>query len=117
MPRLVILETPYRGDNNYANLEKNIEFARACMRDCFINHNESPFVSHLLYTQEGILNDNDPNERALGIKAGLAWGSLAEATVVYTDKGISKGMKIGIQRAEEVGRPVEYRTLKFSLLP
>ena len=30
-------------------------------------------------------------ERELGISAGLIWGACAEATVVYTDRGISKG--------------------------
>jgi len=50
-------------------------------------------------------------ERILGIEAGLAWTKYAEATVVYTDKGISKGMKLAIERAKQEGRPIEYRTL------
>lgn len=103
--RRVIIETPYAGD-----IKSNINFARACMRDC-LDRGEAPFASHLLYTQEGILNDNKPAERELGIHAGLVWGSQAEATVVYTDLGISNGMKKGIRLAKEIGRPVEYRTL------
>ena len=105
MPRLVVLETPFRGD-----VEKNIEYARKCMRDCFMR-GEFPFASHLLYTQEGILDDGAPEERALGIEAGLAWVKVAEATIVYTDLGISEGMKKGIERAKKESRPVEYRTL------
>lgn len=112
MARLVVLESPYRGDDGHANLERNMEYARACMRDCIINRRESPFASHLLYAQEGILDDKNPEERRLGIGAGLAWAEKAEATVVYTDLGITEGMKLGIERAEELGRPVEYRTLK-----
>jgi len=111
MARLVVLESPYRGDDGYANLERNIEYARKCMRDCLFNRGEFPFASHLIYPQEGVSDDNIPEERGLGIEAGLAWGEHAEATVVYTDFGITEGMGLGIERAEEVGRVVEYRTL------
>jgi len=57
MPRLVELETPYKGDN-YIKLEENIEFARKCMRDCLLR-GEFPFASHLLYTQPGITDDKN----------------------------------------------------------
>ena len=101
----VILESPYAGD-----IERNIAYARACLRDCLLR-NEAPIASHLLYTQPGVLDDNVPDERQLGIEAGLAWGDLAEATVVYTDHGISRGMQYGIDRANKRGRAVEYRQL------
>lgn len=81
------------------------------MRDCF-KRGEFPFASHLLYTQRGILRDSNADERILGIKAGLIWGKHAQKTVVYTDRGISEGMKYGIQEAHKQNRPVEYRTLK-----
>jgi len=104
--RLVILESPYAGE-----VEKNVAYARACMRDCLYK-GEAPYASHLLYTQEGVLDDLIPEERELGIEAGLAIGKTFDATVVYTDRGISRGMKYGIERAEREGRPVEYRTLE-----
>ena len=104
--RRVIIETPFAG-----NIGRNIRYTRACMRDCLINHNEIPFASHLLYTQGGILNDNDARERNLGIESGLVWAEFAETSVVYTDLGISGGMKLGIETAEKKGRKVEYRTL------
>ena len=50
-----------------------------------------PIASHLLYTQPGILKDGVPDERQLGIEAGLAWRFVAEATVVYQDLGIRPG--------------------------
>jgi len=34
-----------------------------------------------------------PAERKLGIDAGLAWRDVAEASVVYVDRGISSGMQ------------------------
>ena len=39
----------------------------------------------------------------MGIDAGLAWGVEAEATVVYVDHGISRGMQYGIERAHREG--------------
>lgn len=103
--RLVIIESPYAGD-----VEANLKYARECMRDA-IEWDDAPFASHLLYTQPGILDDNKPAERQLGITAGLEWGKNAEATVVYTDLGISAGMEIGIEAAKKAGRTVEYRSL------
>lgn len=103
--RLVIVESPFAGA-----VEANVEYARACLRDCLLR-GEAPFASHLLYTQEGVLDDNISEERKLGIEAGLDWGALADATVVYTDRGISAGMEYGIKRAFQEGRKVEYRTI------
>lgn len=108
--RRVILESPYGSDDD-AVVAENIRYARACMRDCLLR-GESPNASHLLYTQPGVLDDRNPEERKLGIEAGLAWGHEAQATVAYTDRGVSKGMKHGIERAIEEGRPVEYRELE-----
>ncbi len=103
--RLVVIETPYAG-----HIGPNVAYARACLRDCLLR-GEAPLASHLLYTQPGVLDDNKPEERKLGINAGLHWGECAEATIVYTDLGISPGMHCGIQNAEAVGRTVEYREL------
>lgn len=103
--RLVVVETPYAGD-----VERNTDYARLCLHDCLLR-GEAPFASHLLYTQPNVLDDDIPDERKLGITAGFAWGDVAEATVIYTDYGISNGMREGIKRAEASGRPVEYRQL------
>jgi hypothetical protein len=102
----VILESPFAGD-----VDANVEYARKCMRDCLMR-GEAPIASHLLYTQDGVLDDNIPEERALGIDAGLIWGSQADKTVVYTDRGISRGMEYGIANADKAGRPIEYRRLE-----
>lgn len=103
--RLVIVESPYAGD-----VKTNVRYARRCMADC-LARNEAPYASHLLYTQPGVLDDDVPGEREAGIQAGFAWRHVAEATVVYTDYGISGGMKYGIKDAEKRGSPVEYRTI------
>lgn len=103
--RLVILESPYAGD-----VDRNITYARAALADS-LHRGEAPIASHLLYTQPGVLDDNDPAERALGIGAGLAWGRVADVTVVYADLGITPGMQHGIDRAASEGRPVEIRRI------
>lgn len=103
--RRVIIESPFAGD-----VERNIEYARAAVRDSLLR-GEAPIASHLLYTQPGILDDDVPEERQHGIEAGLAWRTVAEASIVYTDLGISRGMEYGIRAAKEAGVPVEYRSL------
>lgn len=103
--RFVIVESPYAGD-----VELHTAYARAALRDC-LQRGEAPFASHLLYTQPGVLNDEVPEQRAQGIEAGLAISNRADATVVYIDHGISKGMALGILRAHRQGRTVEYREL------
>ena len=103
--KLVILESPFAGD-----VQANIDYARLCVRDSLLR-GEAPIASHLLYTQEGILDDNVPEERLQGINAGLAWRKVADKSVVYVDRGITEGMKYGIKCAEESLVPVEYRKL------
>ncbi|MEX3984109.1 DUF4406 domain-containing protein [Paraburkholderia sp. EG287A] len=105
----VIIESPFAGDTK-ADIEANLTYARAAMHDCLLR-GEAPFASHALYTQEGVLDDKVPEQRKLGIEAGLVWGALANKTVVYQDRGISPGMEQGIARARREGRPVEFRTL------
>jgi len=109
LEKLVVIESPFKG-KGYHETGINILYARACMRDSLLK-NEYPYASHLLYTQNGILDDTNKKERWLGIDAGIAWGSLAKKTVVYQDRGISNGMKYGIKRAKEQGKEIEFRNL------
>lgn len=104
--RLVIIESPYAGD-----VEANVVYARRCVRDSLLR-GEAPIASHLLYTQPGILDDDIPSERQHGIDAGLAWRAVAQASAVYIDRGISKGMEYGISAARAAGLPVEYREIE-----
>ena len=103
----VIIESPFKG-RTPAEEAENTAYAKEVMRDS-LYRGEAPFASHLLYPQ--MLDDANEHERRMGIEAGLRIGRLADRTVVYTDRGISPGMKQGIKRAEDEGRPVEYRSL------
>lgn len=106
---LVILESPYAAFNG-RSVEENIDYARKCVRDS-LSRGEAPIASHLLYTQDGILDDLIPEERQWGIDAGLAWKCVASKSIVYTDFGITRGMEYGIAAAKEAGLEVEYRKL------
>jgi hypothetical protein len=103
--RLVVIESPFAGD-----VERNLSYVRAAMADC-LARGEAPFASHAIYTQPGVLDDGNSQERTLGIEAGLEWARRADATVVYTDLGLTAGMQLGIENAQTAGRPVEYRSL------
>lgn len=103
--RRVIIESPYAGD-----VEANVGYARLCLFDC-LRRGEAPIASHLLFPQ--VLDDMIPEERALGIAAGTAWmlKGVCDAVVIYTDRGISNGMREAINLANTLGLTVDYRTL------
>ncbi len=101
--KLVILESPYAG-----SVSINTHYARSCMRQ-IIFEGHRVFASHLLYTQ--CLDDMIPEERDLGIKAGLEFYKHADECHAFIDYGISKGMRAGINEALDRGVPVYLRQL------
>lgn len=107
--RRVIIESPYKGKTP-DEMERNLRYLRACLHDC-IMRGESPYASHGLLTQPGVLRDHVPEERKLGIDAGIAWKDIADATVVYGDLGVTEGMHYGIERSKLLGKPIELRML------
>lgn len=103
--KLVVVESPYAGD-----VEKNVTYARACLAHC-LKKGEAPFASHTIYTQAGVLDDNKPEERALGITAGFAWGAKADLRVFYVDLGWSNGMRAALTKYQLEGLPYTFRVL------
>lgn len=101
----VVIESPYAGD-----VERNVEYAKKCIHDSLLR-GEAPIASHLLFTQPGILDDDKPQERQLGIAAGHAWIMHADYVAVYTDLGISRGMEKGMEVARQHGKAIVYRSL------
>lgn len=106
---LVIIESPFAGVTE-ATRNDNIAYARRAVADS-VHRGEAPIASHLLFTQPGILDDDVPGERAMGIEAGLAWYRVADKCVVYADMGISRGMVAGMDKATWFGMPVEVRKI------
>lgn len=103
----VIIESPFAGGH------KNVLFSRSCVLDS-LSRGESPYASHLLYTQKGMLNDADPTERRRGISAADGWLEVADHIAVYCDLGITRGMVIGIVKAARLMKPVHLRWLDKS---
>jgi hypothetical protein len=113
-PPLVLVESPYAAPDGthpaerLQYVQRNLHYARRALHDSFMR-GEYPWCSHLIYTQPGVLDDDVPEQRELGIEAGLTWGLIASMSAVYADFGISRGMQKGIQRAHELGRVVVFR--------
>lgn len=105
MARLTIVESPYAGD-----IKRNLAYARSCISHC-IQKGETPFASHLFFTQEGVLNDDDAEERKKGIELGFNFWEHAEKIVFYIDNGISRGMKAALENCIQHGVPYEFRNL------
>jgi len=105
----VVVESPL-GAPTRAGIELNKAYARRCVRDC-LERGEAPYASHIFYDQPGILDDLNPNERNLGMAAGMQWGAQAHKVVVYLDYGLSAGMQAGIDYYRHRGIPIEERYL------
>ena len=103
--RRVIIESPYHG-----NVERNLRYLRVCLRDSLLR-GEAPFASHGLYTQPGVLDDHDQEQRRMGIEAGFSWWADADSIVFYTDIGWSRGMTAAHDLAVERVELFEFRTL------
>jgi hypothetical protein len=111
----VVIESPLNAPDR-DGIEENKKYAKECMKDC-LARDEAPYASHLLFDQPGLLDDLKPDERYLGIAAGLAWGEQAHKVVVYMDKGISPGMQQGIDYYRHRGIPIEYRYVNHRSIP
>ena len=105
----VIIESPYAGTPE--QIEINVRYARACVRDSLMR-GEAPIASHLLYTQEGILIDEIPRERRMGIDAGHAWLIGCDLVVFYVDLGMSDGMKAALSRVQNFRISLDIRNVK-----
>ena len=106
--RRVIVESPWAAESARQQ-SAHIDSLRAAVRDC-LARGATPYASPGLLT--AVLDDAEPEQRALGIDAGLAWGEVADATIVYIDLGVTPGMQAGIDHANRHGRPVEYRRIR-----
>tara|TARA_R110002096_G_scaffold133502_2_gene284428 strand:+ start:1598 stop:1960 length:363 start_codon:yes stop_codon:yes gene_type:complete len=100
----VIIESPFSGGDLI-----NVEYARRCLMDS-LQRGESPFASHLLYTQ--VLDDRIPEQREMGMGLALPWYEVAEMCAVYIDRGVSAGMASGIQHAVSLNLKIVERTLE-----
>jgi hypothetical protein len=117
-----VIESPYgtRAEDGRrcspAELARNERYLDRCIRDS-LDRGEAPYASHGFFTKVGRLDDAKPEQRRLGIDAGLCWGAVAELCAVYTDHGISAGMAEGIARHQANGITIVYREIGTELIP
>jgi len=110
----VVVESPYAADTE-EGIDLNEAYGELAMHDCLVNHNESPYASHLLYTRRFVLRDDVPADRKLGIEAGFYWRNVAEKTIFYQDLGMTKGMDLGVTDCIKKKIPHEVRRLPDEL--
>lgn len=105
----VVIESPFSSDDSTI-VERNVLYARYLLLQSYLR-GQAPIASHLLGPQ--VLDDNEPDERAMGMHAGWAWMRHAEGIVVGIDFGISAGMKSAIERAKILEIPAAYYLYGF----
>ena len=115
--KLVAVESPY-GSPDPKILRRNILYARMCLRDSLERSGdvqEAPWCSHLVYPQPGVLDEQNPQGRRLGLDISGAWGDRAEARAIYQDLGLSGGVEEAVERARTLGQQVDLRHLRSDL--
>jgi hypothetical protein len=98
----VFICSPYRGDR-----DRNADYLEAAITDS-LGRGEAPFAPHGLYPQW--LDDDDLSQRELGIACGLAFLNVCDLIAIYTDLGMSEGMRAEERYATMIGTPIEYRS-------
>ncbi len=93
-------------------LDVDTRYAKTTTTDLLVEVSEMSAAKHDLIEIVLKPGNHDPNS-TVGLVQGqrMYWGNsnrtVAEASVVYIDHGLSSGMKYGIAAAEAAGRPVE----------
>lgn len=104
-----VIESPFAARGEYS-VEDHRSYLREAIRWC-VHNGYTPYASHEMLTHA--FDDSDPEERNLGIRAGLemskALRNRAEAKVFFfTDLGWSKGMIAAREEYDREGIPYEH---------
>ena len=102
--RRVFICSPYSFDP-----VKGAEIATRLCRMA-VDEGQFPFAPHLLYPR--FLDEHSPDERELGIKAGISYLEHCDEVWVYAAEGVSSGMRLEIEAASRLGVPVRFRELE-----
>ena len=96
--RKIYVASKYAGD-----VEKNTAFAVHCCRRV-IDDGCMPIASHLLYPQ--MLDDNNPDEREMGLMFGLALLAVCDEVWVFGE--ISAGVAREVAEAKKLKKRIRY---------
>lgn len=98
---LVFICSPLRGD--YIENQKRAKgYCREAIMAGYI-----PIAPHVYFTQ--FLDDTVESERILGIDCGIALLDKCSEIWIYTERGISDGMKTEIEHAKQKGIKLVWR--------
>lgn len=103
MRGITIIESPYAGD-----IQRNETYLTRAMRDSF-ERGEVPFASHGLFPR--FLDEENREERKIGIEFGYRFWEIARNIVFYEDYGRSDGMARAVQRAIDMNLKWEVRRI------
>jgi len=108
---LVAIESPVRATDVYTR-EQHMRYFYECCLDS-IKRGEAPYGSHWL---TAFLDDDDPLDRATGIRTGYLWSARAGLAAMYVDLGVSPGMLEAKKFFEARNITVERRTLGYPVI-
>lgn len=101
--------SPFRG-----NTQANLVIARALGRYVFLELKAIPVVPHTSFTS--MLDDNIELERNLGISAGHNLMETCHQFLLYSQKGISSGMREDIKWAEGMKLDITWKNNLLKVL-
>lgn len=108
MTQLVFIASPFSSLGSPNGRSINLIYAKACLLDSLAK-GECPLLPHLTFPE--LFDDDIDEERTLGIRLGCYWLAKAHQLLVYTDLGISAGMKEEIECASRCGVPITFRSI------
>jgi hypothetical protein len=106
---LAVIESPLSGD-----FIRNKRYAVLCCQYCLLELKMIPYASHLFFPQ--FLDDTNIEHRKIGIEAGFGFARKAEYRLFFIDFGMSNGMKLGLEDANDNNQIVKYHTLPESYM-
>lgn len=97
--KIVFICSPFKDD-----IEVNTARAKRYGRFA-VTKKVVPIIPHLMYPR--FLNEDSPDERAMGLEMGLVILSNCHEIWVFGNR-ISRGMEIEIEKAKEIKIPIRY---------
>ncbi len=105
--RRVMIESPLAAPTEEQR-QAHVRYAAEAMLDS-IRRGEAPLAMHLLYPM--VLDDADPDQRALGMACAREYYAHVQAVVFYTDLGMSPGMNLAQNIAMVNNIEIEWRSI------
>lgn len=96
----VVIESPFANENPFL-LSENLIYLNCVARYLTKEENLTPLFFHSYYTQ--FLDDMNEEERNIGLNSSFEFHDEIKVRIITIDRGISKGMRLGMLRGIENG--------------